>query len=77
MTTHDPMLTIDEAAELLGAGPSLPLRLVVENRLDHVNDGDDIRIPQSSLIAYAIAESGGSAPGEHANSATTTEHHAA
>ena len=88
MTTHDPLLTIDEAAELLGTGPGLPLRLVAEGHLDYVTDGDGVRIPQSALIAYVIAASGGRASGEYgepgdpalgedADSAITTEHYAA
>ncbi|MDQ1288508.1 MAG: Excisionase [Actinomycetota bacterium] len=74
---HDPLLTIDEAAELLGTGPGLPLRLVAEGRLEYVTDGDGVRIPQSALIAYVIAASGGRAPGEYADPAITTEHYAA
>jgi excisionase family DNA binding protein len=49
---YDPLLTFDEAGELLGTGPGLPRRLVAEGHLDHVQDGDDVRIPQSALIAY-------------------------
>lgn len=79
---HDPLLTIDEAADLLGTGPSLPLRLIASGRLDHTGEGDEVRIPQSALIAYASGTQDDgtpdlSAPCGATGSATTTEHHAA
>lgn len=49
---NDPLLTLDEAGELLGTGPGLPWRLVVEGWLDHSYDGRDVRVPQSALLAY-------------------------
>lgn len=57
---HDPLRTIDEAAELLGTGPDLPRRLVAEGVLDHVQAPGGVRIAESALIAWAI----GSASGE-------------
>jgi len=52
---HDPMLTLDEAGDLLGTGPDLPARLVAEGQLDHAQDGENVRIPQSALSAYVTA----------------------
>jgi excisionase family DNA binding protein len=69
---HDPLLTLDQAGDLLGTGPDLPRRLVTDGQLDHVRDGDDVRIPQSVLIAYVI-----STERDDRDSATDTEHHAA
>ena len=52
---HDPLLTLDQAGDLLGTGPDLPARLIADGQLDHVQDGDDVRVPQSALIAYVTA----------------------
>jgi len=54
VNARDPLLTFEEAGELLGTGPGLPRRLVVEGLLDHLGDGDETRIPESALIAYAV-----------------------
>jgi excisionase family DNA binding protein len=70
---YDPLLTLDEAGDLLGTGPGLPRRLVTEGRLDHVQDGDDVRVLQSALIAYVIAD----ATERDAIPATSTHHDAA
>ena len=55
MPTRDPLLTIDQAAELLGTGPRFPRRLVAERRIRFVHVGRHVRIPQSALIDYVIA----------------------
>lgn len=54
MSTHDPLLTIDEAAELLGTGPRFPRRLIAGRRIRYVKVGRHVRIPQSALIEYVI-----------------------
>jgi excisionase family DNA binding protein len=64
---HDPLLTVEEVGELLGTGPDLPRRLALDGQLDHVQDGDGLRIPQSAVIAYAI-----STEGRPSSSATTS-----
>lgn len=69
---HDPLLTLDQAGDLLGTGPDLPARLVAEGQLDHVQDGDDVRVPQSALIAYAVGLA--SADDVSADSATEIAH---
>ena len=55
--THltDPLLTVDEAAELLGTGPRFPRRLIAERRIRFVKVGRHVRIPQSALIEYVSA----------------------
>ena len=52
MSTRDPLLTIDEAAELLGTGPRFPRRLVAERRIRFVHVGRHVRIPESVLLAF-------------------------
>jgi excisionase family DNA binding protein len=52
MTAHDPLLTIDQAAELLGTGHRFPRRLVGERRIRFVHVGRHVRIPESALIEY-------------------------
>jgi excisionase family DNA binding protein len=55
MTAQDPLLTIDQAAELLGTGPRFPRRLIAERRIRFVHVGRHVRIPESALIEYVIA----------------------
>jgi excisionase family DNA binding protein len=55
MTANDPLLTIDQAAELLGTGPRFTRRLVAERRIRFVHVGRHVRIPESALIAYVVA----------------------
>jgi hypothetical protein len=52
---HDPLLTLDEAGDLLGTGPDLPARLIADGQLDHAQEDDEIRVRQSALIAYVTA----------------------
>lgn len=51
----DPHLTLDQAADALGTGPDFITHLIATGHLDHTGHGDDLRIPESALIAYAIA----------------------
>jgi excisionase family DNA binding protein len=55
--THltDRLLTVDEAADLLGTGPRFPRRLIAERRIRFVKIGRHVRIPESSLIEYVSA----------------------
>jgi excisionase family DNA binding protein len=55
MPSGDPLLTIDEAAELLGTAPRFPRRLVAERRIRFVHVGRHVRIPESALVEYVIA----------------------
>src|SRR4051794_21338522 len=55
MATRDPLLTIDQAGELLGTGPRFPRRLIAERRIRFVHVGRHVRIPQSALTDYVIA----------------------
>ena len=55
MTANDPLLTIDQAAELLGTGPRFPRRLIAERRIRFVHVGRHVRIPQSALIEFVLA----------------------
>ena len=52
MPARDPLLTIDQAAELLGTGPRFPRRLIAERRIRFVHVGRHVRIPESALIEY-------------------------
>jgi excisionase family DNA binding protein len=54
----DPHLTLDDAADALGTGPDFITRLITDGHLDTTGDGDELRIPQSALIAYAVAADG-------------------
>ncbi len=55
MTANDPLLTIDQAAELLGTGARFPRRLVAERRIRFVHVGRHVRIPESALIEFVVA----------------------
>jgi excisionase family DNA binding protein len=55
MPNRDPLLSIDEAAELLGTGPRFPRRLVSERRIRFVHVGRHVRIPESAVIEYVVA----------------------
>ena len=54
MLNRDPLLSIDEAAELLGTGPRFPRRLIAERRIRFVHVGRHVRIPESALIEYVV-----------------------
>jgi excisionase family DNA binding protein len=51
----DPHLTLDQAADALGTGPDFITQLLAAGHLDHTGHGDYLRIPESALIAYAVA----------------------
>jgi excisionase family DNA binding protein len=55
MPARDPLLSIEEAAELLGTGPRFPRRLVAERRIRFVHVGRHVRIPESALIEFVVA----------------------
>ncbi len=55
MPTRDPLLTIDQAAELLGTGPRFARRLIAERRIRFVHVGRHVRIPESALIEYVVS----------------------
>jgi excisionase family DNA binding protein len=52
MATRDPLLTIDQAGELLGTGPRFPRRLIAERRIRFVHVGRHVRIPESALLTF-------------------------
>lgn len=54
----DPLLTLDDAADALGTGPDFVTHLITTGQLDHHDQGGQLRIPQSALIAYAINTAG-------------------
>jgi excisionase family DNA binding protein len=55
----DPLLTLEEAGELLGTGSGLPRRLVVEGLVRFELEGSEVRIRESALIEYVtLAEIG-------------------
>lgn len=45
----DRLLTVDEAAELLGTTSRFPRRLIAERRIRFVRIGRHVRIPTSAL----------------------------
>nr|WP_202530910.1 helix-turn-helix domain-containing protein [Streptomyces sp. SID8380] len=55
VNTHDPLLTVDQAAERLGTGVRFIRRLIQERRIRYVKLGKHVRIPESVLTAY-VAE---------------------
>jgi excisionase family DNA binding protein len=51
----DPLLTMDEVAELLGTSPSFPRKLVTERKIRFVRVGSRVRIPESAIADYIAA----------------------
>lgn len=51
-TTRDPLLTVDEAADLLGTGVRFIRRLIAERRVRFVKVGRHVRLPESGLLEY-------------------------
>jgi excisionase family DNA binding protein len=51
----DPLLTVAQAAELLGTSDSFPRQLVADRKIRFVRVGNRIRIPESALRAYIEA----------------------
>ena len=52
MPARDPLLTIDQAAELLGTTARFPRRLIAERRIRFVHVGRHVRIPESALHEF-------------------------
>ena len=52
---RDPLLSVEEAAELLNTGPRFARRLIAERRIRFVKVGRHVRIPESALIEYVGA----------------------
>ncbi|WP_065486367.1 helix-turn-helix domain-containing protein [Streptomyces sp. PTY087I2] len=52
MTTTDPLLTVEQAAQRLGTGVRFIRRLVQERRIRYVKLGKPVRIPESAIAAY-------------------------
>ncbi|WP_211198980.1 excisionase family DNA-binding protein [Phytoactinopolyspora limicola] len=53
--TLERLLTVDEAAELLGTSARFPRRLIAERRIRFVKLGHHVRIPSSALAEYIAA----------------------
>jgi excisionase family DNA binding protein len=51
----DPLLTVAQAAELLGTSDSFPRRLISERRIRFVRVGRHVRIPESALAEFIAA----------------------
>jgi excisionase family DNA binding protein len=51
----DRYLTIDQVAELLGTTARFPRRLIAERRITFVKVGRHVRIPESAVEAYIVA----------------------
>jgi excisionase family DNA binding protein len=63
------LLTVGEAAELLGTTERFPRRLIAERRIRFVRVGRHVRIPESALgefISAGIVEPVGAQPGRGA-----------
>lgn len=50
------LLTVKEAAKLMGIGRDMTYALVAENKIPNIRLGRHIRIPRASLIAHLHAE---------------------
>lgn len=48
----DKLLTLKEAASLLGISTTFPRRLISERRIRFVRVGRHVRIPESALVEY-------------------------
>jgi len=46
------LLTVDQAAELLGTTARFPRRLIEERRIRFVHVGRHVRIPESAIVAF-------------------------
>lgn len=51
----DRLLTVEEAAQLLGTTARFPRRLIAERRIVFVKVGRHVRIPESALAAFIAA----------------------
>lgn len=52
---RDPLLTVDQAGDLLGTGPRFARRLIAERRIRFVKVGRHVRIPESAVIEFVHA----------------------
>jgi excisionase family DNA binding protein len=50
--TPDRLLTVAEAADLLGTAVRFPRRLIAERRIKFVRLGRHVRIPESAITTY-------------------------
>lgn len=48
----DRLLTVDDAAAILGTTARFPRRLIAERRIKFVRIGRHVRIPESELVDY-------------------------
>ena len=55
MIMDDSLLTVEQAAQLLGTGVRFPRRLISERRIRFVRVGRHVRIPQASLAEFIAA----------------------
>jgi len=54
--THmERLLTVGQAAELLGTSERFPRRLIAERRIRYVRVGRHVRIPESALVEFVAA----------------------
>lgn len=51
----DRMLTVDEAADMLGTRPRFARRLIDERRIRYVHVGRHVRIPESAILEFIEA----------------------
>ncbi len=51
----DRLLTVEQAAELLGTAVSFPRRLIAQRQIRFVRVGRHVRIPESALAEYIAA----------------------
>ena len=49
------LLTVGQAAELLGTAECFPRRLISQRRIRFVRVGRHVRIPESALVEYIAA----------------------
>lgn len=50
------LLTVAEAAEVLGTSERFPRRLIAERRIRFVRVGRHVRIPQTAIEEYVVAQ---------------------
>lgn len=50
------LLSVDEAASFLGTSVRFPRRLISERRIRFVRVGRHVRIPESALVEYVVAQ---------------------
>ncbi|MFF9013129.1 excisionase family DNA-binding protein [Streptomyces sp. NPDC014870] len=55
MVTMDRLLNVDQVAELLGTTVRFPRRLIEERRITFVKVGRHVRIPESAVLAFVVA----------------------